>query len=227
MQDGTWEGELIHSRRDGARITVFSRWSRVDGGQDGAAVLEINRDITERLLLREEQEKNQRLESLGLLAGGIAHDFNNILTGILGNLSLARMMIDSEHRAAGRLAECEKATLRAGELTRQLLTFARGGEPVKKLVDISRLVNEAVSFVLRGSAVKGVVDLPEGVWAIDADEGQIIQALNNLLINAKQAMPQGGTVTVKGENFVTKRSFNSGTAFCAPDHTGHGRRYPR
>ena len=164
----------------------------------------VDTDITDRLQLEQEREKGQRLESLGLLAGGIAHDFNNILTGIVGNLSLARMMLDSEHRAAGRLEECEKAAKRASELTQQLLTFARGGEPVKKIVDVSRLVNEAVSFGLRGSSIKGVVELSDDLWHIDADEGQINQALNNLLINASQAMPDGGTATVRAENLVTQ-----------------------
>lgn len=155
------------------------------------------------LLLQQEQEKNQRLESLGFLAGGIAHDFNNILTGIVGNLSLARMMIDGGHRAANRLEECEKAAKRASELTQQLLTFARGGEPVKKVVNISRLLNEAVSFALRGSNVKAELAFADDLWSIDADEGQINQALNNLLINAVQAMPDGGTVTVRGENCIS------------------------
>jgi PAS domain S-box-containing protein len=163
-------------------------------------------DITDRLQLQQEREKGQRLESLGLLAGGIAHDFNNILTGIVGNLSLARMMIDSDHQAAKRLAECEKASKRASELTQQLLTFARGGEPVKKVVDISRLINEAASFALRGSNVKSVLELSEGLWSIDADEGQIVQVLNNLLINAAQAMPDGGTVTVRSENCYSENA---------------------
>ena len=163
----------------------------------------VDTDLTDRLQLQEEREKGQRLESLGLLAGGIAHDFNNILTGIVGNLSLARMMINSDHRAAERLEECEKAAKRASELTQQLLTFARGGEPVKKAVDASRLLNEAVSFGLRGSSVKGVLELEDGLWPIYVDEGQINQVLNNLLINATQAMPDGGTVTIRGDNIAT------------------------
>jgi PAS domain S-box-containing protein len=161
-------------------------------------------EITDRLMLQQEREKGQRLESLGVLAGGIAHDFNNILTGIVGNLSLARRMVDSDHRAVERLTECEKAVQRASELTHQLLTFARGGEPVRKVVDLLRLVHEAVSFGLRGSNIKGVVKLDDNLWPVNVDEGQINQALNNLLINASQAMPDGGTVTVKGENFITK-----------------------
>lgn len=208
--------EAVSSGRDWNGIVL--RWLARDGSwrfveSSGGPIFDekgfvsglqgIDTDITERRLLQQEQEKNQRLESLGLLAGGIAHDFNNILTGIVGNISLARMMIDSDHRAAERLEQCEKAAKRASELTQQLLTFARGGEPVKKAIDIFRLVNESVSFTLRGSSVKGLLELPDGLWNIEADEGQINQALNNLLINAVQAMPEGGTVTVRGENCVS------------------------
>lgn len=195
------------------------RWLAKDGTwryieSSGVALLDVNgsfsglqgidTDVTDRLDLQHEREKRQRLESLGLLAGGIAHDFNNILTGIVGNLSLARMMIDSEHRASTRLEECEKAAKRASELTQQLLTFARGGEPVKKSVDTSRLINEAVSFCLRGSNIKAEIELDFGLWNIDADEGQVNQALNNLLINATQAMPDGGVVKVRAENIFTE-----------------------
>ncbi len=201
---GGWDGIVLRwLARDGSWRSIESSGRAIfDDKGRFIGMQGVDTDITDRLLLQQEQEKNQRLESLGLLAGGIAHDFNNILTGIVGNLSLARTMIDSGHRAAARLDECEKAAGRAGELTRQLLTFARGGEPVKKIVDISRLVNEAVTFALRGSNVRGVLELADDLWTLDADEGQINQALNNLLINAVQAMPEGGVVTVRGENSV-------------------------
>ncbi len=197
-----WNGLLLRWRaRDGSWRFIESSGGPIFDEKGAFAGLQgIDTDITDKLLLQQEQEKNQRLESLGLLAGGIAHDFNNILTGIVGNLSLARMMIDDGHRAAGRLDECEKAAKRASELTQQLLTFARGGEPVKKSVDPARLIREAASFALRGSHVKELLELPEGLWNIDADEGQINQTLNNLLINAMQAMPDGGTVTIRAEN---------------------------
>jgi len=191
-RDGSWC--FIES----SGVALFDETGRFSGLQG------VGTDVTDRLELQHEREKRQRLESLGLLAGGIAHDFNNILTGIVGNLSLARMMIASDHRAAGRLDECEKAAKRASELTQQLLTFARGGEPVKKKVDTAQLINEAVSFGLRGSNIRAEVHLDTGLWSIDADEGQINQALNNLLINASQAMPDGGTVTVKAENIVAE-----------------------
>jgi PAS domain S-box-containing protein len=170
-------------------------------------LLAIALDVSEKVRLQEELTRSQRLESLGVLAGGLAHDFNNILTGILGNLSVARVFLGPEHRADERLVECEKAAVRAGQLTRQLLTFARGGAPVKQAVETSRLIAEAVSFALHGSKARGVVDLAPDLQWLDADEGQINQVLNNLLINALQAMPEGGEVRVRGANVdVTARS---------------------
>ena len=158
------------------------------------------REIAERRRAEDELIKAQKLESLGVFAGGIAHDFNNILTGILGNLSFARMQLSPSNSIAKRLEECEKASVRASELTQQLLTFARGGEPVKKLIAPAPLIREAASFVLRGSNVRSVIDLAEELWSVEADGGQLCQALHNLLINAMQAMADGGVVTVRGGN---------------------------
>ncbi|MBC8019322.1 MAG: PAS domain-containing protein [Verrucomicrobia bacterium] len=157
-------------------------------------------DITDRKKHAEEQLKIEKLESLGVLAGGIAHDFNNILTGIMGNISFSLMFIDPMHKSYKRLTEAEKASVRAGELAQQLLTFARGGEPLKKVASIQHLVNESVSLVLSGSNVRGIIDIPDSLHAIEADEGQISQVFNNLIINATQAMPGGGTLTVTARN---------------------------
>jgi PAS domain S-box-containing protein len=158
------------------------------------------RDVTEHQKHQQEQLKIEKLESLGLLAGGIAHDFNNILTGIMGNVSFAQMFLDPAHKAFKPLAEAEKASLRASELAHQLLTFARGGEPVRKTISLQHLVNETVELVLRGSNVRGVVDIPDWVHAVDADEGQLSQVLHNIVINAAQAMPGGGTLVVRADN---------------------------
>ncbi len=157
-------------------------------------------DVTERRILQQEREKSQRLSSLGVLAGGIAHDFNNILTGIIGNISIAEMQLGQGHKATARLKECQAAARRATELTQQLLTFAKGGEPVKHAVDTGRLINESLSFCLLGSNVKGTFVCASDLWRINADAGQINQVLNNLLINARQAMEAGGRVSVRAEN---------------------------
>ncbi|ABQ24603.1 hybrid sensor histidine kinase/response regulator [Geotalea uraniireducens] len=118
----------------------------------------------------------------------------------MGNVSFAQMFLDASHKSYKPLAEAEKASVRAGELAHQLLTFARGGEPVKKLVSLLQLVNETVSLVLSGSNVKGTIEIPDSIHAIEADEGQMSQVFHNIIINATQAMPDGGTLTVTARN---------------------------
>ncbi len=166
-------------------------------------VVAISRDITRRKELEQqrlEMERNlmhlQKLESLGVLAGGIAHDFNNILTGIIGNISFARTFIDDTHKAAPILQQAERATKRASELANQLLTFAKGGELLKKVVPVRQILEESVPFVLRGSNVSYRIAMSDENLKVAVDEGQLIQAINNIVINASQAMPGGGTITI-------------------------------
>jgi PAS domain S-box-containing protein len=163
-------------------------------------VVLVFRDETVKRRTAREMEKIQKLESLGVLAGGIAHDFNNFLTGIMGNLSLARLEADSGEPLAERLAEIERVALRAKELTQQLLTFSRGGEPVKTLTRMGPLVRDAVSFALRGSSARCELDLPEDLWPARVDPGQVNQVIQNVVLNAVQAMPGGGVVAVRGAN---------------------------
>jgi len=163
-------------------------------------VVEHIRDITERKKLEEEILKSQKLESLGVLAGGIAHDFNNLLTSVLGNISLAKALAGHNDKIARRLEDAEKATLRAGDLTRQLLTFSRGGAPVKKSVSMRQILSDSASFALRGSNVRCELQIPDNLFPVEADPGQISQVVNNLIINADQAMPDGGIILVTAEN---------------------------
>lgn len=167
----------------------------------------VDRDITERkkaederLIFEQQLLQAQKLESLGVLAGGIAHDFNNILTAIMGNISYARMDLDASQHAYEPLLRAEKAVKRAAALAKQLLVFSSGGKPVKKLISVRQSVNEAVSLVLSGSSVEAIVDLPADLHTINADEGQMSQAFNNIIINAVQAMPNGGKLTVSARN---------------------------
>ncbi|MGE5894423.1 MAG: PAS domain S-box protein [bacterium] len=163
-------------------------------------------DVTERKRMEEELFRAEKLESLGILAGGLAHDFNNILTAILGNISLARHNIaDQDAKADLRLEEAEKAVLRARDLTQQLLTFSKGGAPVKKTVSLRGVLNDSASFVLRGSDVKCEITVPDDAWPVEADEGQLSQVINNLVINADQAMPGGGIIRIQCENTVISR----------------------
>jgi len=170
----------------------------------------MHENITERKEHEKEQLKNEKLESLGILAGGIAHDFNNILTGIIGNISFAKVLLESTHKSYKPLAEAEKASARAGELAHQLLTFARGGEPIKKVVAPQHIIKETVSLVLRGSNVKANVDIDDCLHAVEADEGQMSQVFHNIIINATQAMPGGGTlmVTALNEMLAENNSFS-------------------
>ena len=162
------------------------------------------RDITVKNRMQEEMVKIKKLESLGVLAGGIAHDFNNILTAILGNITLAKLYSDESDKIYEILCEAEKATLRSKDLTQQLITFSKGGLPVKEVGQIKNLIIESASFILRGANVKCNFEFHEDLWIIEMDIGQINQVINNLIINASQAMDNGGIINIKGENFVLK-----------------------
>jgi PAS domain S-box-containing protein len=176
-------------------------------GRAIGAVL-VFRDVTERSRLEAELLRSSKLESVGILAGGIAHDFNNILTVVMGNVTLA--MLDSQvMAAAGRwLAEAERGVMRARDLTQQLLTFAKGGEPVRKAVQLPEVVQEAAEFALHGSKVRCVFKVDPELWPADVDKGQIGQVVQNLVINAVQAMPEGGTIRVSMKNEVISGASN-------------------
>jgi two-component system cell cycle sensor histidine kinase/response regulator CckA len=175
------------------------------------------RDMTEELKREEESLKATKLESIALLAGGIAHDFNNILTAIMGNLSLAKRFVDPQNSAYQRLNDTEQATLRAKELTQQLLTFSSGGAPIKKTASIAELLREGVNFALTGSNVKGNLYLQKDLWMTEIDEGQINQVIHNLVLNARQAMPLGGTIEVRAENVALKTGSTIQGAYIPPN----------
>lgn len=160
----------------------------------------LQREIAERERMEAELSRVQKLESLGLLAGGIAHDFNNLLGAIMGNISLAMLDVDPENSAYQQLTKAERASFRAQELTRQLLTFSRGGAPVKKRITLPGIITEAAGFSLRGSRVLHELSIAADLWPVEADEGQMMQVFNNLLINADQAMPAGGIIRIAAAN---------------------------
>jgi signal transduction histidine kinase/ActR/RegA family two-component response regulator len=166
------------------------------------ANVRLQQEIAERERMESELSRAQKLESMGLLAGGIAHDFNNLLGAIMGNLSLAILDVDPANPAHRQLAKAEQASLRAQELTRQLLTFSRGGAPVKKLIALSGVISEAAGFSLQSSRVLHELAIPRGLWPVEADEGQMMQVFNNLLINADQAMPLGGIIRISAQNIT-------------------------
>jgi len=158
------------------------------------------RDVTERARLEAEILRASKLESVGVLAGGIAHDFNNLLTVVMGNITLA-MLDEKVMAAAGRwLQNAEVGVMRARDLTHQLLTFARGGEPVRSAVNLPDIIKEAAQFALHGSKARCDFTIDEGLWTADVDKGQIGQVVQNLVLNAVQAMPEGGVIQIRLAN---------------------------
>ena len=192
---------LLVSRSGGDCLIETSASPIRDKMNKKIGVVLVFRDVTEKNRAEEERRKNEKLESLGVAAGGIAHDFNNLLTGILGNLSLALITIDPGDDVAERLNTAKKAAMRAQELAQQLLTFAKGGAPVKKAASIVELISETVKFSLAGSKINTEFAMPDALWPVEIDSGQISQVITNLTVNAMEAMPAGGTVQVKAENF--------------------------
>ncbi|MCK5161069.1 MAG: response regulator [Candidatus Aureabacteria bacterium] len=160
-------------------------------------------DITE--IKYREMLKAQRLESIGILAGGIAHDFNNILTAILGNISLVKMESGGKKKLTDLLEEAEKASLSARKITQQFLTFAKGGVPLRKTINISHVVKDTSSISVRGGNVKCSFEVQKDLWPVTVDDGQVSQVINNLVINAEQAMPAGGKILIKIKNAVVKK----------------------
>lgn len=159
-------------------------------------------DITDKSKRQTELLKMENLESLGLLAGGLAHDFNNFLMIILGNISLIKMNSSKENEIHQLANEVEIASLQAKGLTQQLLAFSKGETPVKETTSIADIITETVSFILRGSNVKYEYEIMEDLWSSEVDRAQISQVINNLIINASQAMPDGGVVKIRAENIT-------------------------
>ncbi len=187
--------------RDGGEVLIADRGAPIrDHESRIIGVVLVFRDVTQEEHREAELRKAQKLESLGILAGGIAHDFNNLLTGILGNLSLSLLETGAHDKRRPFLTEAEQAALRAKGLTQQLLTFARGGAPVTRLVHLEEVVRTTTVFSCRGSAVACHFTFGPGLWPAQVDEEQIGQVIQNLVINATQAMPNGGTLTVRAEN---------------------------
>ncbi len=160
----------------------------------------ILRDITEKRKIEAEMLKIEKLESISILAGGIAHDFNNILTAILGNFALAKAQSKPGDIVFDRLAAAEKAALRANDLTRQFLIFAQGGSPIKARFSVADLLRDSAKLTLRRKNVRCEFSIADDLWPVEGDGSQISQVIHNLLINADQAMPKGGTITIKAEN---------------------------
>jgi PAS domain S-box-containing protein len=167
------------------------------------------RDITARRMQEAELNRTQKLESLGVLAGGLAHDFNNLLTIILGNIDLVEGLPDLPSQGGSRLSKAKRATIQARTLTEQLLTFARGGAPRRRLVSLAQILDQTVNLVFTRKEYECKIELPADLWPVSADGSQLNQVISNLLLNAIQAMPQGGLVYVFGTNIDQAPDFLS------------------
>jgi signal transduction histidine kinase len=174
--------------------------------QANAALVE---QMAERQRMEDELLKVRKIESVGVFAAGIAHDFNNLLTGILGYISLAQVVAKMDAKILAYMTEAEQACQRATALTQQLLTFAKGGAPVRHTISLVEILKESVGFALRGANVRGDIQIAADLWPVDVDAGQINQVIHNVVLNAVQAMPGGGTVEVRAENIV----FEAGAPF--------------
>jgi len=157
-------------------------------------------DITEQKRMEEERMVMSKLESTGILAGGIAHDFNNLLSVIIGNIDQLEAFDQNREEMANSLKEVKKAALEARGLTKQFITFSQGGDPIKKPTSLTHLLQEQVPFTLRGSAIKWEMSLSPDLWVAEVDEIQMGQVIRNIVLNAREAMPEGGRVSVSAQN---------------------------
>lgn len=196
----TLERALLATAVLGLGIVLGLVWVNVLRHRVARQTTMIREQLEKAARLESELVRSSRLESLGVLAGGIAHDFNNLLTVVMGNLSLVLTDEQTDPEAKRFLRESERAALRARDLTQQLLTFSKGGAPVRAAVLLPDIVREAAGFAQHGSSVSCRFSFEPNLWAADADKGQIAQVIHNIVINAVQAMPQGGSIRLTLRN---------------------------
>jgi PAS domain S-box-containing protein len=201
------DNTVLISRDGKRRIIADSAAPILDGNGAFSGCVLVFRDVTTEKSRDEAMNKIQKLESIGILAGGIAHDFNNILTAILGNISMATVMTDKNPHLHQILRGAERAALRARDLTAQLLTFSKGGAPVIRATSVTDIIKESADFVAHGSNCAIDYHFDKNIWPVSADAGQIGQVIQNLTLNAIQAMSKGGTIRINAINdFVIEQS---------------------
>lgn len=198
------ENQTILISKDGTEYNIEDSAAPIRTADNSIkGVILVFRDVTEHLKKEEELFKSRKLESIGVLAGGIAHDFNNLLTSLFGNIEMAKMVLPKEHKAYQLLESSTRSVESATNLTKQLLTFSKGGDPIKETLSIGEVISESAQFSLRGSSTGLQLNIPQDLWHVEADKGQLSQVIGNLVINAQQAMPQGGEITIDADNMTT------------------------
>lgn len=210
MNSGQIVGLAHHTvliARDGTEKNIADSAAPIRDAEDNVigAIL-VFRDVTDQLRTEQELLKIKKLESIGILAGGIAHDFNNILAAILGNINLVLLDPHLHNESKALLFDAEKASIRARDLARQLLTFSKGGSPIKEVCSLREVINESAGFVLHGGTVSCIYNIPYDLWLVEIDRGQIGQVIQNIVLNAMQAMVDGGTITINCENKIHSSS---------------------
>lgn len=205
IKSGTSSENMILITRDNSRCNIAYNTADICD-ETGNAIGEVITfcDVTDKLKTEEAFIRSEKLKSVGILAGGIAHDFNNILTAIVGNIDLSLMDVNPDKRCYRWLDDAKNAALRARNLTQQLLPFSCGGEPIKKTIKLSEHIRNSCISTLQNSNFSYDLWIDDDLWPVDGDEGQLDQVFNNLIINAKQAMPMSGTISVIAENITTK-----------------------
>jgi two-component system, cell cycle sensor histidine kinase and response regulator CckA len=197
----TTDLEVQLLRKDGSQFLGIANSSLLRDTQgQPKLIIVVTSDITQKRHAEAEQLKLQKLEAVGILAGGIAHDFNNLLQGVFGYIAMARLKLDYKKDAEAMLDQAEKAMSQSIDLTSQLLTFAKGGTPIKKKIALRMAIENAAKFALSGSASSCTMHIADDLWAVEADEGQIGQVIQNIVLNASQAMQHAGTVEISAGN---------------------------
>lgn len=201
--------ESVRIAKDGKRFPVeVTAVPLYDVGQCITGCATIIKDIRDRKKMEEELLKASKIESIGVLAGGIAHDFNNLLTAIMSSLSTAKDMADPQGEIYELLTIAQRASRNAKDLTYQLLSFAKGGTPVRETASVSDLLKESIKFVMSGSNIKCRVFVEDNLWSAEMDKAQITQVIHNIALNSKEAMQEGGVLTVHAENRMVSKKDN-------------------
>ena len=202
--------EEILVSRSGKELIIATNGAPIkDAQQKTIGGIFVFRDITKQIETEEELLKFRKLESIGVLAGGIAHDFNNILAIMLGNIHLSLLDAQLPEKVRKQLSNVEQTILRAQRLTQQLLTFSKGGDPIKKVSSLQPLIQDSAESVLQGGNVTCQYDIPQELWKAEIDKGQMSQVIQNIMINGAEAMPEGGTIQLSCRNILGDDSTNS------------------